>query len=192
MDGWWLSLSSVEHVYWIISIAASTVLATQLILACFSGFDLVHDIGGHHGIDGHHDGVSDYHFQLISIRGVVAFFALFGWSGLAFYHQGYHLPLVIVFSFICGFVMMVALALIFWGLANLQSAGNVDVTQARGLQATVYLRIPPSGGVGQISLTLQGKIIEMEASTSGIEEITTGSSVVIKQIINNIAVVERV
>jgi hypothetical protein len=189
-----MAMSSIEHVYWIIAIAASTVLAVQLIIACVSGLDF--HVGtdlSSHDVGTHHDDIGMPHFQLLTIRNIVAFFALFGWSGLAFYDKGLPVWLVIFLSFICGLIMMVITALIFYGLFKLQSSGNVDYTAAKGLHATVYLKIPSAGqGSGRIKVILQEKIVEMEAITIDSKEIPTGSTVVIKESTNTNATVERV
>lgn len=198
--GWWGSLSPVEHVYWIIAIAASTVLAIQLIIACATGLDfhigsIGSDLGSHGGDAGHHHGGDmDPHFQLLTIRNVVAFFALFGWTGLAFFRQGLPLWAVILLSSLCGFAMMVLTAGIFYGLYKLQSDGTVKYGAAKGLKGIVYLRIPPVGaGCGQIRVVLQGKVIEMEALSSEPVEIPTGATILITEITNSSrALVERV
>jgi len=195
---WWGSLSPVEHVYWIIAIAASTLLAVQLVIACLSGFEfhvgsMGSDLGSHGGdAGGHHGDVGMPHFQLLTIRNVVAFFALFGWTGLAFNHQGLPLWLTIFLSSICGLIMMVITAALFYGMSRLQSDGNVNYNSAKGLLATAYLRIPPVGqGAGQIRVVLQGKIIEMEAVSTDTTEIPTGANVLIKEVSNSKAIVER-
>jgi hypothetical protein len=190
-QSWWGAMTPIEHIYWIIAVVASTVLAVQLIIACFSGFD-IHmgsDLGGHDANVGHHD-IGEPHFQLLTVRSVVAFFAIFGWSGLAFYHQGLSVPTVILLSCFCGFLMMVATAGCFFGLSKLQGEGTLNLNLAKGLKATVYLRIPPLG-VGQIKVSLQGRLIEMEALNTKSEEIPTGAIVVIKEVSNSKAIVER-
>jgi hypothetical protein len=191
------SLAPIEQIYWIIAVAASSVLAVQLIIACFSGFEihlgsLGSDLGGHDTDIGHHD-VGMPHFQLLTIRNIVAFFTLFGWSGLAFYHQNMGPSLVIFLSFICGVLMMFATAGCFYGLSKLQSEGTLDFNHAKGLEGSVYLRIPPVGfGQGQIKVSLQGRLVEMEAFNTGVSEIPTGATVLIKEVSNLKAIVERV
>jgi hypothetical protein len=190
-------MSPVEHVYWIIAIAASTLLAVQLIIACASGFEfhmgsMGSDLGSHGGDAGHHGDMGMPHFQLLTIRNVVAFFSLFGWTGLAFFHQGLPLWAVVLLSCLCGFVMMVLTAAIFYSLYKLQGDGNVNYDSAKGLKATVYLKVPPVGqGMGQVRVVLQGKIIEMEAVSTSTEEIPTGSNVLIKEVSSSKAIVER-
>jgi hypothetical protein len=53
------------------------------------------------------------------------------------------------------------------------------------------LKIPHNGS-GRITVSLQGKLVEMEARSLDPQEILTGSTVIIKEVTNNIAVVERV
>lgn len=196
---WWSHLSSVEHVYWIIAVAATTVLAIQLVIACISGAEMgFHvgsmgsDLGSHGGDAGHGHDLAEPHFQLLTIRTVVSFFAIFGWSGLAFYHQGLSTLMVTILSFSCGLVMMVITAAAFYGLSRLQCSGNVDYSAAKGQKAQVYLRIPPVGtGFGQVKLALQGSMVYMDAYSTESKEIPTGDFVTIKEVSSSKAVVER-
>jgi hypothetical protein len=191
---WWGQMTSLEHVYWIIAVAASVVLLIQLVLAFVSGVDfhIGSDLGAHGGADGNSD-FNVPHFQLLTIRNVVAFFAVFGWVGLAMIHANASTSLTILVSFVCGLAMMFIMSAMFLGLSQLQSSGNIDVAFAKGLQAKVYLTIPQKRkGVGKIEVVIQGKIVEMEAMTDDIESISTGSFVNIIDVLNNQALVERV
>ena len=132
------------------------------------------------------------HFQLLTVRNIVGFFAIFGWTGLAFDHQ--HLPVVAVLSlsFFCGLVMMFIMASIFLALSKLQSSGTIDITSTIGQVATVYLPIPGGrSGSGEATLTIQGRKMELEAITNDPEKIATGVTVKVKEIINNKILVER-
>jgi membrane protein implicated in regulation of membrane protease activity len=185
---WWGQMTSVEHVYWIIAIAGSIFLLIQLVLAFVSGIDfhIGSDLGAHGGDFGFP------HFQLLTLRNIVAFFAVFGWVGLAMFHAGASITLTIIVSFFCGLLVMVIMSAMFFGLSHLQSSGNIDVSLAKGQQANVYLTIPPTRKIGgKIEVTLQGKIIEMNAITDNTEPIPTGTIVMITDILNNQALVER-
>src|SRR5437762_1943831 len=62
-------------------------------------------------------------------------------------------------------------------LSQLHSAGNLELECAVGCAAQVYLRIPPRGtGAGKITVTMQGRTVELNAVTTG-PEIATGSAV---------------
>lgn len=191
MDSWWSSMSNFEHVYWIIAVAASTVLVVQLILSFVSGFEFHagSDLGVHHGVDG----IGEPHFQLLTIRTVVAFFALMGWTGLACYHQ--HLPKIVTISisFLCGLVMMATTAGLFLLLAKLQCSGNTDYSLAVGQLGKVYLPIPPNKqGTGKIEVIINGRKVEMDAITTCDIVIASSREIRVKEVNNNIALVERV
>lgn len=190
MNTLWLSFSAVEKIYFVIALVSSIVLGVQLIIACVSGMEF--HLGSDLGAD-HHGDFGTPHFQLLTIRNCVAFFVVFGWSGLAFSQA--HVPLLgtMFLSFVCGFIMMCVTAAVFLFLTKLQSSGTLDCSQAKGLLATVYLTVPPvNRGKGIIKVTLQGRIVEMEAFSTSDFEIPTGSSVVIKDVTNSKAIVERV
>jgi hypothetical protein len=192
---WWGQMTSLEHVYWIIAVAASVVLLIQLALAFVSGMDfhIGSDLGTHGGGDSSSSDFTLPHFQLLTIRNVVAFFAVFGWVGIAMIHANASTSLTIFVSFVCGLAMMFIMSAMFLGLSRLQTSGNLDVSLAKGLQAKVYLTIPSKrSGEGKIEVVIQGKIVEMDAMTDNAEQIPTGTLVNIKDILNNQALVERV
>ncbi len=62
-------------------------------------------------------------------------------------------------------------------LGRLQAQGNVDLHNAVGLTANVYLRIPPVGeGHGRVLLQVQGRTVECRA-ISRTDGIPTGATV---------------
>jgi len=192
MTAWWSQLSGFEHVYWIIAVPSTLALLVQLILSFLAGFELQHDFDVHDGDLHSAGGDIGGHFQLLTVRNVVAFFAMCGWSGLALYHGGFSKVIVILGSCFTGFVMMVIIAAIFLGISKLVSSGTIELKSAVNSIATVYVPIPPNrSGTGKINATIEGKVVEIGAVTDDTEKIATGTSVRIKDIVNNQYVVER-
>ena len=109
MNIWWTSMTAFEHIYWAIALTFSLILGIQLIIACISGLEF----NSGSDLDVHHGGDIGTHFQLLTIRNIVAFFAIFGWSGITLYHQHLSTVLVIILSFLCGLVMMFICAAIY-------------------------------------------------------------------------------
>jgi len=189
-SSWWGQMSSFEHVYWIIAVASSMVLLIQMVLAFASGLEMHmgSDLAAHSAGD-----VALPHFQLLTIRNVVAFFAVFSWVGIAMIHANASVPLTIIVSFLCGLSMMGIMAAIFFALWKLQGSGNVEMSGAKGKQANVYLTIPANrAGTGKINVVVQGKPVEMDAVTDSGQPISTGTVVKVKDVQGNQAVVERV
>ena len=191
-SSWWGQMPPLEHVYWIIAVASSVVLLIQMVLAFVSGLDVHLHMGN--DLAAHSVGDVDLpHFQLLTIRNVVVFFAVFSWVGIAMIHAKASVPLTIVVSFLCGLSMMGVMAAMFLGLWKLQGSGNVDMSGAKGEQAKVYLTIPPARtGTGKINAVVQGKQIEMDAVTDSNQPIPTGTVVKVQDVQNNQAIVERV
>ena len=80
---WWGNLSTLQMIYWVITIPASLVFVIQLVMTFFGsdadadGLDAVGDA------DLSIDSDSGVGFQFISLKNFVAFFTVFGWVGLA-------------------------------------------------------------------------------------------------------------
>lgn len=184
----WAQMSTVEHIYLLIAVAATVVLLFQLILACFAGVEFHINDGS--GVDTHHDAGLGTHFQLLTVRNLVGFFTILGWTGLAFYG---HMSLVlsIVLSFLCGLGMMITMATIFFLLHKLQSEGTMDVKKAIGLTGEVYITIPEKRtGYGKVNVVIQNQKRELHAITDG-GNIQSGTQVKITDVINNQLLVER-
>ena len=101
---WWPTLGALEKVYWIIAIPFSfrrwfsgkmTILMGD-VSDVDSGGDVDASIDGDHGID----------FQFLSLKNLVAFFTIFGWSGIACINAGLSVPLAIFISLAAGLLMM--------------------------------------------------------------------------------------
>ena len=78
--GWFNSLSALEKTYFIIACVASVFLIIQILFMVFGGdgdADADGDIDG----DGASDGGGDSGVTPFSVKGIVAFFAVGGWTG---------------------------------------------------------------------------------------------------------------
>jgi len=179
----WSELDLLSQVYWIIAAPATLVFAFLLILTIFSS-DVDTDVQtdfGHSFSDG--DGIP---FQLLSLKNIVGFFTMFGWSGLAFISSGMAPGLIILFSFICGFLMMLAMATLFYLMSKLAETGNMNIRNAVGRTGEVYLPIPSKReGMGKIQVTVQGTLQTLDAITDDAEAISTSSIIQVTDVINN-------
>lgn len=110
----------------------------------------------------------------LSIRALAAFLTFFGLSGMAATKGG-------LGPWAAGGVALVTGSMAFWltGLLmaqmyKLRSSGTVDVRNAIGAEARVYLRVPgEKSGEGKVTVPLQGRTVEYRAFTAG-RELRTG------------------
>lgn len=164
---WLASLTVLEHVFFWIAIVASVLLVVQIVLliVSFGGGDL--DADGDFDMDGDTD--TDSGLGIFTVKGLTAFFALGGWCGFA---AATYLPgnnwAPILISVATGLVALLGVGLALRGIAKLQCAGNLEPEKLVGKTATVYVGIPAArAGRGKITLTAQGKYMEIDAVTDG-------------------------
>lgn len=204
MTAWWDSLSIFSQVLACMAIPATLILLIQTVLM-FIGigdhdgadadspdagadvhFDSVGDTDVHDGVFGHeltdgdHDPSGIEGLKIFSVRGIVAFFVVFGWVGIVLDSYGVHQALSVLLAAVCGFGMMIIIALLFKAVMKLQNEGNIDNRNALGAAGRVYLTIPPCrSGEGKINVTIQGTYCERSAVTDEDCELRTGSEVVV-------------
>lgn len=199
---WWNGLGTLLQVFYCIAIPATLVLLIQTVMMLIGmgddgdvdgigdgdvgDADLDVDTDGTDGVfgDGDLDDVADVAglegLRIFTVRGIVAFFVVFGWVGIVLLEAGVHLGITIPVAVVCGFAMMVALAFLFRAVMKLRSDGNTDNRNAVGTSGKVYLTIPPArSGAGKVQFVLQGACVERDAVTDEDAPIPTGAEVVI-------------
>lgn len=131
-------------------------------------------------------------FNLFTIRGIISFIMLFGFSGVAFSKLDLSFIVVFLLAFLCGFIMMTIVALIYYMAMKLGESGNVTIKDSIGKQCEVYLKIPSNNtGIGKVHIVLNDSLKELDAITLG-EEIKSGNLVEVTDIINDKLVVKKI
>jgi membrane protein implicated in regulation of membrane protease activity len=169
-------LTWIEIIYWASAIIGGTLFLLRTILL-FSGIgmDDAHvDLGLEDAGDVDHGGGMSV--SLLSLQGLTAFFTMFGLVGLVLYSAGVHVLLTIVGATFAGLFTVFIISWLFTQFGRFQSEGTLDIRNAVGATGSVYLRIP-SGGTGQVQVSVQGGMRIIDALTEGSEEIPTGTSV---------------
>lgn len=160
----------MRTIYLVCAVLGGAIMSLQLILLMFGG-DVDSDTDVDH-IDHSGDG-----FGFISIRSVAGFLTFFGLTGLYGHAEGWPAERTIGISLGIGLSMMLVVAWVMSLQSKLYAEGNVDLENAVGQSAKVYLRVPPEkSGKGKITVAVQGRSHEFEAITSG-PELPTGSDV---------------
>jgi hypothetical protein len=123
--------------------------------------------------------------QFFTLKSMLGFFMLFGWTGLGLISMGVALWLTAVVSIAAGLVMMAVTAFIFYGMSRLTDNGTLKMENAINSFAEVYLPIPGSrAGIGKVNLKVQGAVRELDAVTEDLELIPTGSIVKVTGLMN--------
>ena len=189
---WWNSLELVSQAFACVAIPATLILLVQTILMLIGignddgfGDDVADDLPEADGVfgDGETDVPDEVGFEglkIFSVRGIIAFFVVFGWVGLAMDATGVALPITIAVSVVSGAAMMLVLAAMMKAVMKLKSDGTTDNRNAVGKSGKVHLTIPAKrSGEGKVHVMLQGAYVERGAVTDEDEAIPTGSEIVV-------------
>ena len=206
MADWWSNMALFEKVFWYLAIPSSVLFLIQMVMT-FAGLggdsgDGGIDAEGGFDVDGDFDAdggdfdeitdITESPFRVFTVRNIIIFFAVFGWSGITLHNSGVgQIPTVLV-STLLGIIVMLAVAGLFYFVTRLTQNGTMNPQNAKGLTGEVYLPIPANrGGIGKIHITFQGAFREMDAVTEG-KAIPRGAIVqVIDVLSNNILLVKE-
>lgn len=170
--------------------------------------DIGHDIGAHHGIDIHHDvsghdsadfhdhSINDYvtdtSMHFFTMQTIVAFLTVSSWSSIVL--VGSNVPKIVSLTvgFLLGVMTMGLVAKMVQLSMKLAENGTVNLKNAIGESATVYVPCPPRNqGMGKVTMTLQGQLMELGAFNEGEEMLATGTQVVVVDVRGDDVIVEK-
>lgn len=217
---WWTGMNILQQSFAVVAIPATVMLFLQTIMLLF-GIGGSHDTDSD-GVDttaDHGDFADDIdisddadftddlsidhtdHFdsanhdaglRLFTVRGIVAFFSVGGWLGVVLGETNLHTALVILISVLGGIISLLSIAVILKWSLKLQDSGNIDIRNALGKTAQVYVPIPAGGAsFGKVTLVLQDRYVEYSAVTQHSEALKTDSFVKITGIINQSTLVVK-
>jgi hypothetical protein len=179
----WSEVGIFEQIFWIITIPATVVFLLLLVLTVFGG-DTDTDVDT--DVDADIADGDSIPFQFLSLKNIVAFFAVFGWSGIGFIHAEMAAWLVVLLAVLCGLLMMTLMATLFYLMSRLAESGTLNMKNAIGKLGEVYLVIPANRkGMGKVQLSVQGSIRTLDAITDDTENIPTSSIIEVLNVIDD-------
>ncbi len=124
--------------------------------------------------------------RIFTVRGIIAFFVVFGWVGIVMDGAKCPLYITIPVAAVCGFAIMLVLAFIFRAVMKMRTDGNSDNRNAIGVSGKVHLTVPPERrGEGKVHIMLQGSYVERSAVTDETEPIPTGTEIIVVGVSGN-------
>ena len=188
MTEWWNSLEMLEKIYWTIAIISS-LFFVFIAFMTFLGGD-VDDAGTP---DAEIDADTGIGFQFFTVKNLVGFFTVFAWSGLACIHADFNTSVTVIVSIVCGAIMMVIMALLFYAMSKMVESGTLEIKNAINSIGEVYLPIKKEREtIGKIQIKVQGALRELEALTDEPFDLERGTVIkVIDVISDEILLVEK-
>lgn len=182
MEEWFAALSYFEKIYWVTALIGSVIFVILVILTLVGGE--VDDIDG--DVDAEIDGDSGIGFQFLSFKNLMGFFTIFGWTGISCIDAGLSKIPTVLISVVCGLLMMLAMATLFYYLSKLQSSGTLKLKNALNQIGEVYLTIGASrSNMGKVSITVQGTLRELDALTDEKIDLVQGNVIKVKDVTDN-------
>jgi len=185
--GWWQGLSLAGQVMACAAIPMTIVMLLQLVLmiigAGFGGgsetdFDSEGDESDADHPANEAGSNSSSIWRIFTIRGIVAFFALGGWAGLAALTAGIPLLWSIQIALLSGVAALLLASFVLQLALKMQDSGNLNLKNALSNTAEVYITIPPSrSNTGKVTMLLQERFVELDAVTDGDSEIKPNTKV---------------
>lgn len=124
-------------------------------------------------------------FQFLSLKNLIAFFTIFGWTGIICLHSGIAPGMSALIATGAGLIMMLIMASIMYFMGKLVEDGTLKMKNAIGKSGSVYLPIPAKrAGMGKVQIQVQG-FQTLDAVTDNETEIPTGAIVEVVEILNN-------
>ena len=172
---------SLHHFFLYCAIGGGALFVVQLVLSMFGAGDADIDVDFDQSGTGHTS--ADTAFKILSLQGLTAFFGMFGLVGLALLHEAQVGNLLSVLGgLVAGSFTTWVIRRIFRAAYSLQSSGTLDLSKAVGVTGTVYLRIAPDKP-GKVTLTLHGRMLQLDAVTSEQSSLETGSEVRVERVL---------
>lgn len=177
MQAWWGSLDTALKVFYATGLASGLVLVLQLLLMVFGvdgDGDADGDFGGEHGDTG-----------VLSIRTVTAFFAGFGWTGVAMIEGGSSVAVATLAGLLVGGAFMGAVLGLMRLIYSMRAQGNLDYHNAVGVVGKVYTPIAAKmERGGQVEVLVQGRLCTVQAFTKADSSLATNSRVRVVDVID--------
>ena len=192
---WWQELGLIGQIMACAAIPMTVVMVLQLILMLIGiGFDGDTDTDVDDGVIDSQADTSPQEasctgnasvLKIFTVRGIVAFFALGGWAGLAALSAGLHPIWAIQISLFVGVCAMLLAAIMIRLALRMQDSGNLNLANAISQTAEVYIRIPPSRSEkGKVTMLLQERFVELDAVTDSDVELMPNTKVNVVALVN--------
>ncbi len=181
MTEWFSELSSFDKFYWVIT-GISSLFFIFILISTFIGGD-VDDVGD---VDAEIDADTGAGFQFFTLKNTVAFFAMFGWSGVSSINAGNSSTTTIIISVICGLIMMVLVGLLMFYMRKLNHSGTLKMKNAMGAIGEVYTTIGAERSkIGKVQVKVQSALRELEALTDHDTDLKQGVVIKVVEVTSN-------
>ena len=131
--------------------------------------------------------------NVLSVRGIIAFFAIGGWTGVLLMQGKVVLLGSLLIAVVAGLAAMFVVGFLLFMMSHADNDGSMLQSSLIGCEAQVYVPIPANGaGKGNVTLTAQNRFLEYPAKTMDAETLQYKDTVKVLAIVDdNVLVVSK-
>lgn len=188
MGDFFSNMTTLELTFWISAIVGSVIFLLLFALSLI-GADTDADMD----VDADVETDTGIGVQFFTFKNVMAFFTLFGWTGVVCIDNGLSGTTSTLIAFLAGIAMMVLMAFLFFWISKLAEDGTLKINNAIGCIGEVYLSIGANRErIGKISIDVQGSKRELSALTDENEDLKQGTVIKVVSVVSGeILLVEK-
>lgn len=188
MGEFFSDMSTLQVVFWITAILGSCVFVVLFALSLIGA-----DSDAELDTDMEIEGDMGMGIQFFTFKNTMAFFTIFGWTGIVCLDNGYSNGIATFIAVLSGLAMMVLMAFLFLWISKLAESGTLKIENAIGNVGEVYLSIGANRSrMGKISIDVQGSKRELSALSDENEDLKQGDVIKVTQVITGeILLVEK-
>jgi len=186
MTTFFSEMTNLQITFWISALVGSGVFVLLLLLS-FVGVDSDTDV------DTEIDGDVGVGVQFFTFKNVMAFFTLFGWTGIVCLDNEMSRSTSITIAVLAGVAMMVLLSFLFLWISKLAESGTLKISNAVNQIGEIYLSVGANRSkIGKITIDVQGSMRELSALTDENEDLKQGTVIkVIEVVSGEILLIEK-
>jgi hypothetical protein len=174
------NMTSLQITFWVTAMIGSLIFLVLFALSLL-GADSDADMD----TDTEMDGDMGIGIQFFTFKNVMAFFTIFGWTGIACLDKDMSNGASIAIAVVAGLAMMVLMAFMFLWISKLSESGTLKIENSVGNVGEVYLSIGANRSrIGKISIDVQGSRRELSALTDEEEDLKQGAVIKVTTVIS--------
>ncbi|MFK8037499.1 MAG: hypothetical protein AB8B74_04365 [Crocinitomicaceae bacterium] len=178
MSDFFAEMSALQITFWITALVGSSIFVLLLVMSLFgvdSDADVDTDIEADVGIG----------IQFFTFKNIMAFFTLFGWTGIVCLQNAYSNGTSITIATLAGVSMMLLLSFIFLWISKLSESGTLKISNAVGEVGEVYLSVGANRSkIGKITIDVQGSKRELSALTDSEDDLKQGDVIKVLSVVS--------
>ena len=173
-------LPRLMQMFWVCAITGTMVMVIQLVLSIAGIGDMDADVSAGDGLD------ASTGADLFTLKNLVNFLVGFGWGGVTLRPYVESDNWLLFWAVVAGLLFVLVFILVVKKMMGLESNSAVGASACVGKMAEVYIRIPAKrAGKGKIQLSLNGAAREFDAITDSVENLPSGTVVIVSEVIND-------